>query len=173
MDVINMTLGSAFGSNDDPAAVASTNAAKAGVIVVNSAGNEGPSPYVVGSPSTAIGAISTAAVDPWKTLPGASISAASVNVPAINANGFALSGTATYNIKVLTGANILGCSVDAFGGPNSLPSNTIAVVDRGTCARVAKAIYGQQAGAAAVVMVNKATGFPPFEGPITSDPGPG
>src|SRR5690348_3055423 len=81
MDVINMSLGSPFGSTDDPAAVASTNAAKAGVIVVTSAGNEGPSPYVAGSPSTAAGAISVAAVDPWQTLPGASITAGTLTVP--------------------------------------------------------------------------------------------
>jgi subtilisin family serine protease len=171
MDVINMSLGSPFGSTDDPAAVASTNAAKAGVIVVTSAGNEGPNPYVVGSPGTATGAIATAAVDPWSKLPGATITAGTLSIQAINANGFALPATATYSIKVLTGANILGCSVAAFGGP--LPPNTIAVVNRGTCARVAKAIYGQQAGAAAVVMVNNADGFPPFEGPITSNPDTG
>src|SRR5437762_2585808 len=173
MDVINMSLGSTFGSKDEPSAVASTNAAKAGVIVVASAGNAGPSPYVVGSPSTADGAISVAANDPWETLPGANITAGGLTVPAINANGFALSGTAAYKIKVLTGINVLGCSVDAFGGPNSLPSGTIVVVNRGTCARVAKAIYGQNAGAAAVVMVNNATSFPPFEGPITSNPDTG
>jgi minor extracellular serine protease Vpr len=173
MDVINMSLGAPFGSTDDPSAVATTNAAKAGVIVVTSAGNEGPNPYVVGSPGTAIGAIATAAVDPWSKLPGAKITAGALSIQAINANGFALPATATYSIKVLTGANILGCSVGAFGGPNSLPPNTIAVVNRGTCARVAKAIFGQQAGAAAVVMVNNADGFPPFEGPITSNPDTG
>src|SRR5438876_2490534 len=173
MDVINMSLGSTFGSKDDPSAVASTNAAKAGVIVVASAGNAGPSPYVIGSPSTADGAISVAANDPWQALPGANITAGGLTVPAINANGFALSGTSIYKIKVLTGANVLGCSVDAFGGPNSLPPGTIVVVNRGTCARVAKAIYGQKAGAAAVVMVNNATSFPPFEGPITSNPDTG
>ena len=41
------------------------------------------------------------------------------------------------------------------------------------CARVAKAIFGQQAGAAAVVMVNNDTGLPPVEGPITSNPDTG
>src|SRR5439155_24645792 len=133
----------------------------------------GPSPYVIGSPSTADGAISVAANDPWETLPGANITAGSLTVPAINASGFALSGTATYKIKVLAGINALGCTVGAFGGPNSLPSGTIVVVNRGTCARVAKAIYGQHAGAAAVVMVNNATSFPPFEGPITSNPDTG
>jgi hypothetical protein len=65
----------------------------------------------------------------------------------------------------------LGCDVGSFGGP--LPPNTIAVVNRGTCARVAKAIFGQQAGAAAVVMVNNDTGLPPVEGRSPSNPDDG
>ena len=69
MDVINMSLGSAFGTNDDPSAVASTNAAKSGVIVVTSAGNSGPNQYITGSPGTASGAIATAANDPTRELP--------------------------------------------------------------------------------------------------------
>ena len=44
---------------------------------------------------------------------------------------------------------------------------------RGTCARVARAIYGQQAGAVAVVMINTSNAFPPFEGQITSNPDTG
>jgi hypothetical protein len=36
-------------------------------------------------------------------------------------------------------------------------------------ARVAKAIYGQQAGAAAVLMVNNTDDLPPYEGMITSN----
>ncbi len=46
MDVINLSLGSPFGSATDPAAEAATNAARAGVIVVASTGNEGSSPYI-------------------------------------------------------------------------------------------------------------------------------
>src|SRR6266446_9233947 len=41
MDVINMSLGSPFGTANDASAVASTNVAKAGMIVVSSAGNSG------------------------------------------------------------------------------------------------------------------------------------
>ena len=177
MDVINMSLGSVFGSKDEPSAVASTNAAKAGVIVVASAGNSGPSPYIVGSPSTGDGAISVAANDPYPNFPGATLTFSGTTIPAIDANGFALAASATYNIKVIkdnpaTGEDeSIGCSVAAFGGP--LPPNTIAVVNRGVCARVAKAIFGQQAGAAVVVMVNNAAGFPPFEGPITANPDDG
>ena len=176
MDVINMSLVSPFGSKDDPAAVASTNAAKAGVIVVASAGNSGASPYVTSSPASADGAISVAANDPYSSFPGATLSFSGTTIPAINANGFALSGSATFNIKVIrddpttSGHESLGCSVAAFG---LLGPNTIAVVNRGACARVAKAIFGQQAGAAAVVMANDAPDFPPFEGPISSNPDDG
>ena len=49
----------------------------------------------------------------------------------------------------------------------------IVVTVRGTCARVARAIFGQEAGAAAVVMVNNAATLPPFEGPITNNPDTG
>jgi subtilisin family serine protease len=174
MDVINMSLGSDFGSKDSPDAVASTNAAKAGVIVVASAGNGGPSPYIAGSPATADGAISVAANDSNATFPGATLTFSGTTIAAINANGFALPGSSTFNIKVIknsAGSESLGCHVADFSGP--LPPNTIAVVNRGTCARVAKAIFGQQAGAAAVVMVNNAPGFPPIEGPITSNPDDG
>ena len=69
MDVINMSLGSSFGTTDDPSAVASTNAAKAGVIVVTSAGNSGPNQYITGSPGTADGALSTAANDSSPSFP--------------------------------------------------------------------------------------------------------
>ena len=172
MDVINMSLGSSFGTSDDPDAVATTNAAKAGVIVVVSAGNEGPSPYIIGTPGTAEGAISVAANDGTPSFPGATLTVNGVSMQAIVANGIAPSGP--YTLKVIgsgTNTQSLGCSVADFGGP--LPPNTIAVVNRGTCARVAKAIFGEQAGAAAVVMVNNAAALPPYEGPITSNPDDG
>ena len=50
----------------------------------------------------------------------------------------------------------LGCSVAEFQADGGV-AGKIAVVQRGVCARVAKAIYGQQAGAAAVIMVNNST----------------
>ncbi|MGH3072987.1 MAG: S8 family serine peptidase [Gaiellaceae bacterium] len=177
MDVINMSLGSPFGSADDPSAVATRNAAKAGVVVVTSAGNSGPSQYITGSPGVSSGAISTAASDPTESFPGVTITAGSVSVPAINANLHEFLGPLTGPIKVIkddpaTPVNEAeGCSVAAFGGP--LAAGTVAVVNRGTCARVAKAIFGQQAGAAAVVMANNADAFPPLEGKITSNPDDG
>ena len=187
MDVINMSLGSAFGSTEDPSAVASTNAARAGVIVVTSAGNSGPSQYITGAPGTAEGAISTAAIDPSESFPAASITFGSTTIQAVNANEFPLPASATYTIKAIlddpattvdpdgsagtrSADESLGCDTQSFG---TLEPNTIAVVVRGTCARVAKAIFGQKAGAAAVVMVDNTTNLPPIEGPITSNPDTG
>ncbi|MGE5097657.1 MAG: S8 family serine peptidase [Betaproteobacteria bacterium] len=171
MDVINMSLGSPFGTADDPSAEAATNAAKAGIVVVASAGNNGLAQYITGSPASGDGAISVAANDPTATFPGALVATPGGSVSTIDANDYPLPPVSTYTLKVLTGAGNLGCSVADFGGP--LPPNTMVVVQRGVCARVAKAIFGQQAGAAAVLMVNNATGFPPFEGPITSNPDDG
>jgi minor extracellular serine protease Vpr len=176
MDVINMSLGSPFGGGDDPDAVASDNAAKDGTIVVASAGNNGPNPYTSGTPAAATNAISVAASDPTPSFPGAHLAISTDGtIDAIDANGYPFTDGTAYTVKVIYSApNVisLGCSAADDGGANSLPPNTIIVVARGTCARVAKAIFGQQAGAAAVIMVNNSASLPPYEGQITGDPDP-
>ena len=60
VDVINMSLGSNFGTSTDASATASSNAALAGVIVVTSAGNAGDTHYIMGSPATSTRTISVA-----------------------------------------------------------------------------------------------------------------
>ncbi|MDQ2934783.1 MAG: S8 family serine peptidase [Chloroflexota bacterium] len=174
MDVINMSLGSALGRGDDPAAVASNNAAAAGVIVVASAGNEGPSPYIGGSPATATGAISVAALDTIASTPGAALSLSTgQTINGQNSNSAALLRS-SVPIVVLrdAGGNVsLGCDPQEY--VNSNVAGKLVVTQRGTCARAARAIYGQQAGAAAVAMINSDAGYPPFEGPITSNPDTG
>jgi len=62
VDVINMSLGSTYGSLTDPTAIASDNAALIGVVVVAAAGNEGDVYYATGSPGASERAISVAAV---------------------------------------------------------------------------------------------------------------
>ncbi|HET6212020.1 MAG TPA: S8 family serine peptidase [Micromonosporaceae bacterium] len=174
MDVINMSLGSPFGSPDDPSAVASNNAAKDGVIVVASAGNNGPNPYITGSPASGTGVISVAASDPTASFPGAHLALSTgPTIDGINANGAAFTNGTTLPIKVLkTGAAIsLGCDPNEYNVPGV--AGAVVVVRRGTCARTARAVYGQKAGAAAVLMVNNANSLPPFEGPITSNPDTG
>lgn len=53
LDVLNLSLGSPFGNQEDPSAVAVQNASAAGVVVVVSAGNSGDQTYLMGSPAVA------------------------------------------------------------------------------------------------------------------------
>ncbi len=181
MDVINMSLGSPFGSPDSPDAVASTNAARDGVIVIASSGNSGPNAYMTGTPAASPGALSVAANDPTQQFPGANLTLTKADhtsggtLQAIVINGFSPLPTGAFNIRVVwaNAAHTIisnGCSVaqDTAAGP--VAPNTILIVARGVCARVAKAIFAQQSHAASAIMVNNATGFPPYEGKITSDP---
>lgn len=177
MDVINMSLGSSYGTATDPSAVAAANAVGAGVVVIASAGNSGPNPYLTGSPGTGKGVLSVAANDATETFPAARITLPDGStIDAINANGADLPSD-PLSVVVLrddpaTGENeALGCSVNAYTS-NGIVSgqNQIAVSQRGTCARVARGIYAQQAGAAAAVMINNTAAYPPYEGPIVSNP---
>jgi len=172
VDVISMSLGSPFGGEESPTAVATRNAIEAGITVVASAGNEGPSGYMVGSPSTVSGALSVAAIDGgFENFPGATFALSTgKSFKAINANNGSFANGTVLNVKVIRntdGSVSLGCAQADFG---SLAANTLAVVARGVCARVHKAIVGQKAGAAAVAMINNAAGLPPFEGPVAQDP---
>ncbi len=177
MDVINMSLGSPFGRADDPSSVAATNAVGAGVVVVTSAGNSGPNPYITGAPGAGDGVIAVAAVDSTPRFPGALLSFSNgTSLAAINANDADLP-SGPLEVVVLediasTDENeSLGCSVEAFTANGvAAGGNQLAAATRGDCARAAKAIYGQQAGAAAVLQINTDPGYPPFEGDITSNP---
>ena len=192
MHVVNMSLGLTFGDPaTNPSAIASNNAAKAGVVVVTSAGNSGPSQFIGGTPGTALRTIATAANDSIPAQPGATLTLSTGGAPiqSINANGAPLLSGA-FPIKVLRNANGTvkrGCNhPDAPAAPalrdaaDDVVANDyvdvagkIVVVQRGTCARIARAIYGQKEGAAAVIMINNATVLPPFEGPITTNPDTG
>jgi minor extracellular serine protease Vpr len=181
MDVINMSLGGTYGRSDDPDSVAASNAVAAGVVVVASSGNSGSSPYITGSPATGQGVVSVAAVDSTSTFPGASVEVGGKTYSAINANGASLPAGAFKVVALAddpdtTENEALGCSTSAYqkaGITTSSSALTIAVVTRGTCARAAKAIYGQEAGADAVLMINNADEYPPYEGEITSNPDTG
>ena len=98
------------------------------------------------------------------------------SIDAINANGAEITAGSTYVVKVIEDNpktdvdESLGCSPEDFG---TVDVHTLAVVERGTCARVAKAIFGEQAGAGAVAMLNTSAGLPPYEGQIISNPDDG
>ncbi|MDO5066607.1 MAG: S8 family serine peptidase [Propionibacteriaceae bacterium] len=168
MDVINMSLGSDYGRDNEPDSVAAANAVAAGVVVVTAAGNSGHEPYLVGSPSVGAGVISVAANDARPSFPGAELSIGTEKVTAISANNIPLAAAAPLHVlKDAAGGIALGCKPEDYAG---IPQGSVVVTKRGECARVLRAILGQQAGAAAVIMVNAGAGLPPFEGAITHNP---
>jgi subtilisin family serine protease len=157
IDVVNMSLGSVFGRNDDPSAVATDVLVASGVSVVTSAGNSGPNAYLTGSPGTADGAIAVAAEDTIPTFPGAVIDFADATpdiTNAINQNAFPglpVSGT----LKVIgngSGGLSLGCAKADYG---TLPAGSIAVIQRGVCAFVDKGAAAEAAGAVGLIVVNR------------------
>ena len=116
MDVINMSLGSPFGTADDASAVASTNVAKAGMIVVSSAGNSGPNQYITGSPASGTGTISIAANDAHSSFPGATMAISTDgSITAQNSNGASFTDGTVLPVAVLrtsypSGSVSLGCT---------------------------------------------------------------
>ena len=173
-DVINMSLGAPFGgaAGDDPTSVAAQNAVDAGVIVVAAAGNAGPSAFIVGSPSTAEGVISVAALDSTPEFRAASIAlSGGLDLQAINANDHPLTSPISGPLRVLSdgaGGISLGCAAADYA---SVQAGDVVVTLRGVCARVDRAILGEAAGAAAVIMINNANSLPPLEGPIPREGG--
>ncbi len=160
VDVINMSLGSTFGTVGGLDTQAVDNATAGGVLVVSAAGNEGPGAYVTGSPGSADTGLSVAAMDASQpTFPGIDFSGG-VTAHALNANGATLSSI-TGQLVAVSGDG-LGCSAADYAGT----AGKIVLTTRGVCARIDRATFGQQAGALAVIMVNNAAGLPPFEGGI-------
>ena len=153
----------------------------AGVVVVSSAGNAGDINYVLGSPGPATKGIAVAAGAKELNdrtaifaLPATPAGAAAKNITAINANNANWTSPSNLGVVVLRAADgtvSLGCDPAEYVAAGV--AGKIVVTQRGVCARVARAIFGQKAGAAAVVMINNAAVLPPFEGPITSNPDTG
>jgi minor extracellular serine protease Vpr len=178
-DVVNMSLGSVFGRDDEPSTIASNDLADDGIVVVASSGNEGPNAYITGAPAVASRAISVAAVDAsGATFPGANATLSTgTSILMQNSNGATLpSGAlpiAVLRTSYPSGPVSLGCNASEYRGFPGGVNGKLVVTVRGTCARVARAVYGQQAGAKAVAMIDTSTGYPPFEGEITSNPDTG
>ncbi|GAB4483787.1 MAG: hypothetical protein OHK0031_07420 [Anaerolineales bacterium] len=159
LDVINMSLGSSFGSAYDTSAIASDNAAQAGVIVVASAGNSGDVYYITGAPGMAQYAISVASsVDSGSVLSGFDVNSAPTmtagTYPAVEANFGPAAGVFSLTGNLAYASPATGCT--AITGV----SGKIALIDRGGCTFQAKVDNATAAGATGVLVANNVAGFP-------------
>ena len=166
MDVINMSLGGAYGTAESADAEASQHAVEAGIVVVVSAGNSGPSPYIQGTPATGDKVISVAAMDSTSGFPGVNLALnIGTTVRAQNSNGAPFVDATTLPIVVLRNPDSsisLGCNDSEYSGV----AGKLVVTLRGICDRAVRATLGAAHGAKAVVMINNAPGYPPVEGEI-------
>jgi minor extracellular serine protease Vpr len=175
MDVVNMSLGSPFGAEDDADAEASENAAEAGIIVVAAAGNEGPGNYITGSPAAGDKVISVAAIDSNDppSYPGISVVLGAASIVAQNSNNAAFNSTglAVFALPDGKGGVSLGCNESEY--VDAQIAGKLVVTQRGTCPRINRAQFGFKHGAAAVALINNGAGYSYFEGDIATADGKG
>ncbi len=184
LDVINMSLGSDFGTLSSTSTVASQNAALAGVIVVAAAGNAGDTFYITSSPGNSTRAISVAAIADS----GVAGAVLQVNSPPAIAGGFAAaaaiftptppapSGQTAAVVQALDAANASGplttdgCT--ALTNAAAVAGN-IALIDRGTCGFIVKVQNAQAAGAIGAIVIGNVPGDPSLVSMSgTAPPGP-
>jgi subtilisin family serine protease len=163
VDVINLSLGSSYGQQEDDLGHAASNAVKLGVVVVAAAGNGANRPYIVGSPASASGVIAVAqtegpaasgfplVVDEPRAIAGTYSNTAAVGWAPIHPEGFA-------GAVAVVGR---GCPA-APGVPEDAylesPAGKVALIDRGDCSASLKVERAAKAGAKAVLLALVAPG---------------
>lgn len=163
LDVINMSLGSSYGSEFDTSAIASNNAALVGVIVVASAGNSSDTHYITGAPGVATRAISVASSQDAGNINttsqfrvnGGTQDGLKPAVEAAFGADLAVTGDITADLAY-DSTNPLGCGPFAPG----TFTGKVALISRGTCNFVVKVKNAQNAGAVAVIVFNNVAGAP-------------
>jgi len=162
MDVLNMSIGSAFQWPQYPTAVAASRLVKKGMVVVASIGNSGTSGlYAAGAPGLGEDVIGVASFDNTNVV-----------LPYLEVNGTTIGYvTMTFSPNPPTSGTEeivwlgRGCADGdlATEGPQpdpylDDPNGKVALVQRGVCGFAEKAIRAIDAGATAVVVQNNAAG---------------
>lgn len=159
VDVANLSLGSAYGQDEDDLTAALNNASDAGVIVATAAGNNGNLPYVVSSPSTGKNIISVAQTQ----VPSAKGFPLVINSPASIAR--TIKNTATVDWAPITSDITGDVAYIGRGCPGDPlladPAGKVALIDRGTCAVSLKVDVAAHANAIGVIIANNIAGDPP------------
>jgi len=158
VDVLNYSIGGTLSNPDDAVELAFLNAAAANVFVATSAGNDGPASGSVQHPSpwvTTVGANSESIfqggvrVGDGRTFVGAMLSDKDVaSTRLVYAGDAALGGVSRRRASLCAPGSLDARGVDG----------AIVVCDRGVTSRVSKGISVDQAGGAAMVLVNTRPG---------------
>ncbi|MEX2210940.1 MAG: S8 family serine peptidase [Gaiellaceae bacterium] len=161
MDILNMSIGSAFANWDQyPTAAASNNLVDEGVVVVASIGNSGANGvWSAGAPGVGSKVIGVASFDNSHTeLTTFTVTPAGLTVGYGNAAAAPPAPTSGSLPLAKTGTPASaadGCAAADFAG---IPAGSAVLIRRGTCTFHAKSLNAQNAGAAAVVLYNNVAG---------------
>ena len=167
VDVMNLSLGSNYGMQEDDLTEALNQAVSFGVVVVAAAGNAGNRPYIVSSPSVGPPVISVAQTQ----VPSAKSYPLVINSPAAIAGTYRNTETVEWSPvdHTVTGDVAFvgrGCPAGSISATNpddpylADPAGKIALIDRGACAVSWKIDRAVAAGATAVVIGLVAAGDP-------------
>jgi subtilisin family serine protease len=162
LDVVNLSLGSGYGTPKILYNEAVQIASEAGLVVVASAGNSGHSDYIVGAPSTSDAAISVAAsIDNMNhnfIFDALKVSIEGQPDHAIDFVEAAISKP-IIEIEVLTGKLVnLGLAGELTEEQRSQVKDRIALIDRGQFTFSVKIKNAFSAGALGVVVINNQDG---------------
>jgi len=149
MDVINMSLGGGVQGPHDFLQEAANSAVDAGVVVVTSAGNEGPGFWTVGSPGTGDKVIATAASTNSRGM-GVAVTTPVATYYAMPAEFPDFAGI-TYDLIDWPGSDNEACTSDVAAA--SL-SGEVVIIARGSCSFSQKVESAKVAGAGGVVVYN-------------------
>ncbi|MDP4489303.1 S8 family serine peptidase [Pseudoalteromonas piscicida] len=182
VDVVNMSLGGDFGDNRAGAVQELIDkAVMLGTNVVISAGNDGPTPFIVGGPSTTDNALSVGAMEHsvikgqhiLATLMGETAEAGAAGFNPEGFEEFEFSSDTTPLAFVETEKNDRGdatsIACDPFADDVDFTGKAV-LVDRGGCNFTQKVLNAQAKGAKLVMIANNVEGGGPTE-PGGSAPG--
>jgi minor extracellular serine protease Vpr len=158
-DVLSLSIGSAYGQDEDNLTAALNNAVDAGAIAVAAAGNNGNLPYVVSSPSSGANVISVAQTQ----VPGGFGYSVRVNVPSgygpfrntASVDWAPIGATDITGDVVFVGRGCPAGSVPGQAGADPYladPAGKIALIDRGGCSVSLKVDRAGAAGAIGVLI---------------------
>lgn len=169
MDVINMSFGAAglFGASTDTLAGAARNAADAGVIIVNAAGNEGPDPVTVDDTASdpkiiAVGAAQSNILAPSPAVLLYDIAALEA---ANSSNSYTADQVNGQMVDISTiDSTGLGCPNSAGSSPYPAGSLTgkVPLILRGTCTFNTKFLLAQAAGAKGAIIYDNVVDETPY-----------
>jgi minor extracellular serine protease Vpr len=153
MDVLNLSLGGGYHGNNDLLAKGLDTAVAAGVVVVSTAGNEGPGGLTVGSPGRARDII-TVGASTNNHFVGKALNYTGGTARAFPSDEFPSLPAGTFGLVDAAGTGCTAAAVPASA------AGKFVLIDRGVCSFSEKVAAAKARGAAAAIIINSRAGDP-------------